>query len=61
MPLREISLEEMRAKLAEVEVSYSREATEADTQHRRERDNVIKDKVMASIGFVSDRHEGDAY
>ncbi|GMK56575.1 hypothetical protein CspeluHIS016_0304150 [Cutaneotrichosporon spelunceum] len=48
VPLRQISEDEMKAKIKEFE-------------HRRERDNAIKDRVMASIGFVSDRHEGDAY
>lgn len=34
----------------------------ADTlQKRRERDHIVKDKVMSTLGFVSDRHEGDAY
>lgn len=30
-------------------------------QKRRDMENVVKDKIMASLGFVSDRHEGDAY
>lgn len=50
----------MRAKLAEVEVSFS-SVRQLTVQQRRERDSAIKDKVMASMGFVSEKHEGDAY
>lgn len=60
MPLRQIPLDEMRAKLAEVEVSCSN-VRQLTGQKRRERDSAIKDKVMASMGFVSEKHEGDAY
>ncbi|RSH81012.1 Sm-like protein [Apiotrichum porosum] len=48
LPFVEIPLDEMRDKLAAQE-------------KRRERDNIVKDKVLGSLGFVSDRHEGDAY
>ncbi|KAL1412591.1 hypothetical protein Q8F55_000338 [Vanrija albida] len=48
IPLRPVPADEIRAKIA-------------DAEKRRERDNIVKDKVMASLGFVSDRHEGDAY
>lgn len=50
----------MRAKLAEVEVSF-RVVKKLTGKKRRERDSAIKDKVMASMGFVSEKHEGDAY
>ncbi|EJT48139.1 RNA cap binding protein [Trichosporon asahii var. asahii CBS 2479] len=60
IPLRQIPLDEMRAKLAEVEVSF-RVVKKLTGKKRRERDSAIKDKVMASMGFVSEKHEGDAY
>lgn len=61
MPLRQIPLDEMRQKLAEVEVRFWRNGFQLTEQKRRERDSAIKDKVMASMGFVSEKHEGDAY
>lgn len=58
MPLRQVPLEEIKAKIAEEDVSGCRARS---PQKRRERDNAIKDKVMSSLGFVADRVEGDAY
>lgn len=65
LPFVEIPLDEMRDKLAAQEVRDGRDGlpmikTDA-SQKRRERDNIVKDKVLGSLGFVSDRHEGDAY
>jgi hypothetical protein len=62
LPFVEIPLDEMRDKLAAQEVRDELSMIKTDAlQKRRERDNIVKDKVLGSLGFVSDRHEGDAY
>ncbi|WVQ95906.1 hypothetical protein IAU59_003005 [Kwoniella sp. CBS 9459] len=48
VPLREVPWAELEEKIA------------AETK-RRERDHAIKDKVLASVGFVNEGREGDAY
>ncbi|WVF68354.1 hypothetical protein IAT40_003119 [Kwoniella sp. CBS 6097] len=48
VPLREVAWPELEEKIA------------AENK-RRERDHAIKDKVLASIGFVNEGREGDAY
>ncbi|OCF34371.1 U6 snRNA-associated Sm-like protein LSm1 [Kwoniella heveanensis BCC8398] len=48
VPLREVGWAELEEKIA------------AENK-RRERDHAIKDKVLASIGFVNEGREGDAY
>ncbi|WRT69843.1 uncharacterized protein IL334_006834 [Kwoniella shivajii] len=48
VPLREVSWAELEQKIN-------------DETKRRERDHAIKDKVLASKGFVNEGREGDAY
>ncbi|OCF39678.1 U6 snRNA-associated Sm-like protein LSm1 [Kwoniella heveanensis CBS 569] len=48
VPLREVGWAELEEKIA------------AENK-RRERDHATKDKVLASIGFVNEGREGDAY
>ncbi|KAK4689872.1 U6 snRNA-associated Sm-like protein LSm1, partial [Tremellales sp. Uapishka_1] len=48
LPLHEVALKELEKKLS-------------DEAKRKDRDHLIKDKVLYQLGFVSEGREGDAY
>jgi hypothetical protein len=66
VPLREIGLKEIEEKIAEDTVSWrwlvgSKLKSLTVLQRRRDRDFVIKGKVLGAMGFDREGREGDAY
>lgn len=65
VPLRQVSIEEIEPRIREEAVSLvASDITPtalADRQQRKEREGAVRDRVLGSLGFVTEGQEGDAY